>query len=63
MRESLAKLETLCLGVTVKDQDWTALVEDTRWAKRGLQVVSTNTAAAVTHQLKLRVETRLRQST
>lgn len=33
MRESLAKLEGLCLGGTAKDQDWTAAVEDTRCAK------------------------------
>lgn len=33
MRESLAKLENLCLGGTSKDQDWMAAVEDTRWAR------------------------------
>ena len=33
MRESLAKLENLCLGGTAKDQDWMASVEDTRWAR------------------------------
>lgn len=37
MRESLAKLEALCLGNTGKDQDWTGVVEDTRCA----QVVTT----------------------
>ncbi len=31
MRESLAKLESLCLGSTSKDQDWTSAVEDTRY--------------------------------
>lgn len=31
MRESLAKLEGLCLGGTAKDQDWMAVVEDTRY--------------------------------
>ena len=30
MRESLAKLENLCLGSTAKDNDWTSVVEDTR---------------------------------
>lgn len=33
MRESIAKLENLCLGSTSKDHDWTSAVEDTRWAK------------------------------
>lgn len=31
MRESLAKLELLCLSSTAKDQEWSAAVEDTRY--------------------------------
>ncbi|CAM9276904.1 unnamed protein product, partial [Hapterophycus canaliculatus] len=40
MRESLAKLEGLCLGGTAKDQDWTAAVEDTRWLSHVRTVLS-----------------------
>ncbi|CBN77571.1 similar to CG7697-PA [Ectocarpus siliculosus] len=40
MRESLAKLEGLCLGGTAKDQDWMAVVEDTRWLSHVRTVLS-----------------------
>eukprot|EP00903_Cladosiphon_okamuranus_P015695 g14490.t1 len=40
MRESLAKLENLCLGGTAKDQDWMSAVEDTRWLSHVRSVLS-----------------------
>ncbi|CAM9100290.1 unnamed protein product [Ectocarpus fasciculatus] len=40
MRDSLAKLEGLCLGGTAKDQDWMAAVEDTRWLSHVRNVLS-----------------------
>lgn len=49
MRESLAKLENLCLGGTAKDQDWMAAVEDTRWARVKL---AKSTANLTCHALK-----------
>ncbi|CAM9908714.1 unnamed protein product [Discosporangium mesarthrocarpum] len=31
MRESLSKLESLCMAAATKDQEWTSQVEDTKW--------------------------------